>query len=181
MKTPSGSCTFLTRLVFSVFSGIALAAFAVTADAAPGGGDKFTCSIANPGTVTAGQQKTFTGTVSGGKSPYTVVWTFQNATPGTVTTPGVQPGNTTANTTFNQNAAGTRTVSMTATGAAGSNPKTCSASLQVTVLASVGGTPTARGDTYATPVGKTLTVQLSRVSGVLYNDFDTNVATGTIW
>jgi hypothetical protein len=31
--------------------------------------------------------------------------------------------------------------------------------------------PTARGDTYATPVGKTLDVVASRVSGVLYNDF----------
>ncbi|MGB5474072.1 MAG: PKD domain-containing protein [Gammaproteobacteria bacterium] len=30
---------------------------------------------------------------------------------------------------------------------------------------------TARGDTYATPVGNTLTVSASRVSGVLYNDF----------
>ena len=37
-----------------------------------------------------------------------------------------------------------------------------------------GGDPTARGDTYATAVGKTLEVQLSRVSGVLYNDFDTD-------
>jgi hypothetical protein len=36
----------------------------------------------------------------------------------------------------------------------------------------------ARGDTYATPAGKTLTVQLSRVSGVLYNDFDTDDLTG---
>jgi hypothetical protein len=35
--------------------------------------------------------------------------------------------------------------------------------------------PVARGDTYATAIGKTLTVQLSRVSGVLYNDFDTDV------
>jgi len=32
-------------------------------------------------------------------------------------------------------------------------------------------TPTARGDTYATPIGKTLNVTASRVSGVLYNDF----------
>jgi hypothetical protein len=31
--------------------------------------------------------------------------------------------------------------------------------------------PTARGDAYATPVGKTLDVAASRVSGVLYNDF----------
>jgi len=36
----------------------------------------------------------------------------------------------------------------------------------------VGATgPTARGDAYATPVDKTLTVAASRVSGVLYNDF----------
>jgi VCBS repeat-containing protein len=41
-----------------------------------------------------------------------------------------------------------------------------------------GNAPTARGDTYATPVGKTLTVQLSRVSGVLYNDFATDPLTG---
>ena len=40
------------------------------------------------------------------------------------------------------------------------------------------GDPTARGDTYATPAGKTLTVQTSRVSGVLYNDFDTDPTTG---
>ena len=37
-----------------------------------------------------------------------------------------------------------------------------------------GGTPVGRGDTYATPVGTPLNVTASRVSGVLYNDFDTN-------
>ena len=37
---------------------------------------------------------------------------------------------------------------------------------------------TARGDTYGTPAGKTLTVPLSRVSGVLYNDFDNDPVTG---
>jgi hypothetical protein len=37
-----------------------------------------------------------------------------------------------------------------------------------------GGNPVARGDTYATPLGKQLTVTASRVSGVLYNDFDTS-------
>ena len=40
------------------------------------------------------------------------------------------------------------------------------------------GTPIARGDTYATAVGKELVVQLSRVSGVLYNDFDTELQSG---
>ena len=42
------------------------------------------------------------------------------------------------------------------------------------------GDPTARGDTYATAIGKRLTVQLSRVSGVLYNDFDTDAAGANI-
>jgi hypothetical protein len=42
----------------------------------------------------------------------------------------------------------------------------------VTTTLAVGVTgPTARGDAYATPVGKTLDVAVSRVSGVLYNDF----------
>jgi cytochrome c5 len=40
-----------------------------------------------------------------------------------------------------------------------------------------GGIPTARGDTYGTPLGKQLVVQLSRISGVLYNDFDTDPLT----
>ena len=35
-----------------------------------------------------------------------------------------------------------------------------------------GGTPVARGDLYSTPVGVTLNVTASRLSGVLYNDFD---------
>jgi len=42
--------------------------------------------------------------------------------------------------------------------------------------AAASGDPIARGDTYATAVGKELTVQLSRVSGVLYNDFDTDTS-----
>ena len=42
----------------------------------------------------------------------------------------------------------------------------------VTTTIIVGATgPTARGDAYATPIGKTLNVAASRVSGVLYNDF----------
>ncbi len=40
-----------------------------------------------------------------------------------------------------------------------------------TTIAVAGAGPTARGDTYATPIGKTLNVAASRVSGVLYNDF----------
>jgi hypothetical protein len=39
---------------------------------------------------------------------------------------------------------------------------------------------TARGDTYATPVGKLLEVTASRVSGVLYNDFGPEGATLTV-
>ena len=64
------------------------------------------------------------------------------------------------------------TVSVTDDGAP---PLTTDVAFQWIVNAqAVGGDPIARGDTYATAVGKTLTVQLSRVSGVLYNDFDTD-------
>jgi hypothetical protein len=40
------------------------------------------------------------------------------------------------------------------------------------------GDPTARGDTYATPTGKVLSIRPTRISGVLYNDFDTDETTG---
>jgi hypothetical protein len=42
--------------------------------------------------------------------------------------------------------------------------------------ASANGTPVGRGDTYATPVGTTLNVAVSRVSGVLYNDYATDAS-----
>jgi hypothetical protein len=45
------------------------------------------------------------------------------------------------------------------------------ATVTITVNDPNAGGPTARGDAYATPVGKTLDVAVSRVSGVLYNDF----------
>jgi hypothetical protein len=64
MKTPH-NCGFLIRLVYCVFSGIALVGFAVTADAA-----KFRCSIADPGPITTGTSVTFTGNVSGDTQPY---------------------------------------------------------------------------------------------------------------
>jgi len=46
------------------------------------------------------------------------------------------------------------------------------------VMPQTGVAPTARGDTYATPVGRRLDVIASTVSGVLYNDFDIDPATG---
>jgi VCBS repeat-containing protein len=49
------------------------------------------------------------------------------------------------------------------------------ATVTITITAqSANGSPVGRGDTYATPVGTTLNVATSRVSGVLYNDFDTD-------
>ena len=173
MKTHSGNCGYLSRLLVSAFSGIAWVTFSVAANAA----GQVSCSIANPGTIHQGTPVTFTGTVAGAKPPYTVTWTFPNATPGTVTTPNVPAGNTTANTTFTST--GSKTVTLKATDSSGGKkPKTCSASRTVTVSAPANVPPTARGDTYATPAGKQLVVQLSRVSGVLYNDFDTDPVTG---
>ncbi len=173
MKTHSGNCGYLSRLLVSAFSGIAWVTFSVAANAA----GQVSCSIANPGTIHQGTPVTFTGTVAGAKPPYTVTWTFPNATPGTVTTPNVPAGNTTANTTFTST--GSKTVTLKATDSSGGKkPKTCSASRTVTVSAPANVPPTARGDTYATPAGKQLVVQLSRVSGLLYNDFDTDPLTG---
>ena len=50
------------------------------------------------------------------------------------------------------------------------------ATVTITIAAGgvTGGTPVGRGDTYATPVGTPLNVTASRLSGVLYNDFDTD-------
>ena len=60
-------------------AGQALAAKPVT-------NGKFTCSIADPGPITAGTPVTFSGTLSGSKPPYNVTWTFPDATP-----PGTSP------------------------------------------------------------------------------------------
>ena len=139
------------------------------------------CSIADPGPITAGTPVTFTGTLSGGNPPYAVTWTFQDATPPKVTTPTVQPGNTTASATFNSQGQKNVSLSATDTPKGKSKPATCSPSRTVTVSPTPpkpGAAPTARGDTYATPVGKTLKVTASSVSGVLYNDFYTDPATG---
>jgi len=59
--------------------------------------------------------------------------------------------------------------------AADANHGSATSNTVTTTINVVGGgniPPTARGDAYATPAGKTLTVSASRVSGVLYNDFD---------
>jgi hypothetical protein len=136
------------------------------------------CSIAGPATVTVGESATYTATLSGGQMPYKVTWTFSTgtpptATPATATTDNVQSGKTTAATTFTS--AGQRTISLSAQD---SSLLSCSATLAVTASSSAPTGPTARGDTYGTPLGKTLTIAASRVSGVLYNDFYIDPATG---
>ena len=170
MKTPSSSRRVLTRLVFSLVSVFALAALASPASAK----GKFTCTIADPGPIDPGTPVTFTGTLSGGKPPYTVEWTFPNGTPETKTSePGaVGEGETQATTTFGVGPVEPVVLTATETGGSG-KAKSCSTSFAFTF-----GRPVARGDTYATPAGKQLRVQLSRVSGVLYNDFDTDETTG---
>ena len=142
-----------------------------------GNGGGVQCAIADPGAVTVNALVAFSATVSGGKSPYAVEWTFTNATPGGVNASNVQPGNTAAATTFT--ATGTQTASLSVTDAGkGNKAKTCDASLDVMVAGPANAPPTARGDTYGTPVGKQLVVQKSRVSGVLYNDFDSDPDSG---
>jgi hypothetical protein len=53
----------------------------------------------------------------------------------------------------------------------GTDTSASPATVTITVNDPNAAGPTARGDAYATPVGKTLDVVASRVSGVLYNDF----------
>ena len=186
MITKPACCGFLNRLVFTVFTGIVLAFFSMTAAATEESAIdengqvtpyKLTCSIADPGPITMGVPVTLTATLSGNTPPYKVLWYFPTATPQVVQTPDVQPGDTTATTTFN--VVGQQTVFLKGT-ASGVNEKlrTCRTTREVTVVPPAGGEPIARGDAYATPLGKMLTVQASRVSGVLYNDFDTDYVTG---
>ena len=159
-------------IVFVVLTGQVMAA-------KPGTSGKLTCSITDPGPITAGVEVTFAGRVSGSNPPYSVHWTFQDATPPAVDTSDVQADiDTTASTTFNS--AGVKTVQLEATDTpkGKGKAKTCTATRSVSVSPVASAGPTARGDTYATPVGKTLTVKAATVSGVLYNDFVTDPVSG---
>ena len=169
--------------------------------AKPTGSPNVTCSIDDPGTITAGEPAGFEATISGGTPPYSLKW---GSTPDGIWND--------SQVTFPTD--GTKTVTLDVTDSKpNGNPKTCSASRQVTVDAAPPSCtpteevetscsdgldndcngltdgadpscqvssvpPTARGDTYATPVGKTLTVVAARVSGVLYNDFAIDPDTG---
>ncbi len=110
-----------------------------------------------PYTGTAGTPVTFNGSGSSDSdgSIVSYAWTFGDGANGA----GMSPSHTYA-------AAGTYTVSLTVT-------DNDSASTTATTTAAISGAGgiTSRGDTYATPVGTTLNVTASRISGVLYNDF----------
>jgi len=190
MKIQSGGCNQLPRFFSVVFAVFILAAFAVTANA--GKLPPPTCSIDVPvDPIVVGQPVTFTGNVNDGQPPYRVGWKFKNANPKKGVTKDAGSIDI-KETTFKKT--GQQTVVLTAQY---QHSKKCMTSVDVTVmdatsssappvaggevstpLADGGGTPTSRGDAYATPVGKTLTIQVSRVSGVLYNDFDTDPVSG---
>ena len=164
------------RYTFSVVSAFVISCVVATAQAAPGGGGggkgKLNCSILTPpGAIVTNSEVQFTAPVVGGKpfdtEPYyTYEWTATNATP-------AMASDSSFTTTFDS--AGAQTVSLVVSDSS-KNPKSSSCSLQV-MADPAGGTPIARGDTYGTPLGKQLVVQRSRVSGVLYNDFDTDELT----
>jgi len=143
------------------------------------------CSISGPGEIIAGEPVTFTAdwaNFSGSKSPYTVSWTSDpDATLDPPRETGLQSDTADSDVTFAT--AGQKTVQIfvvdtpmgSTRGKGNPKPKTCAATLTVMVEEGQAGTqPIARGDTYSTPMGKELVVQYSRISGVLYNDFDTD-------
>jgi hypothetical protein len=135
------------------------------------------CGVAPASTeITQGQPVDFTATWKSGSQPYTVDWVFQDASPGTAQTADVGKARTaTESTSFDST--GGKTVSITVTDNEGA---TCAGATFVQVQAGdgVAGNPVGRGDTYATPIDTELSIQASRVSGVLYNDFDTDAVTG---
>jgi PKD repeat protein len=104
---------------------------------------------------TVGAAVTFNGSGSSdaGGSIVSYAWNFGDGSTGT----GVGP-------THTYTAAGSFTVTLTVTDNGGLTNT-------ATTTATITGGVTARGDTYATPVGTTLNVAASRISGVLYNDF----------
>jgi hypothetical protein len=169
------SCESRRRSHAAIAAGAMLAALSLPSAQALAA--RFTCSIGDPGPITAGVPATFTGTVSGGNPTYTVTWASNpDGSWSPETSSNVPPGNTTSDATFPTEGDKTVQLFVTDTPRGRGKPKTCTASRTVTVEPGTGqgGQPTARGDTYATAVGKTLTVDVSRVSGVLYNDFDTD-------
>ena len=95
------------------------------------------------------------------------------------TTKGTLTPNANGSFTYNYTGTGTLPTTDTFTYKAreGQTPFQLSNTATVTITisaASANGSPVGRGDTYATPVGTTLNVAASRISGVLYNDFDTD-------
>jgi hypothetical protein len=168
----SRACKVFTSPTSFLLFIIFLIAFTTTAHAG-----KFTCSIDDPGTVVTNTPVSFSANVNGAKPPYMVTWTFPSATPDQETQQDVPAGNiSTGDITFNE--AGQVTVILDVSDSSkGKSPKTCRATRMIDVQ-QLATAPTARGDTYSTPVGKTLTVEAATVSGVLYNDFIVDADTG---
>ena len=130
-----------------------------SATISPAGNIPPTADANGPYSGTVGSPVTFDG--SGSNDPDGTItdydWDFGDGNTGT----GVSPSHSYATD-------GTFTVSLTVTDDGGA---TDTAQSSATITDPGAGGPTARGDAYATPVGKTLDVAVSRVWGVLYNDF----------
>jgi PKD repeat protein len=133
---------------------------------AGGGNQDPVCTIDSPATdvtITEGDSVNYAGTATDADGTIaSYAWSFPGGTPSSSS--AEDPGNVTYNT------AGTYVTSFSATD---NESASCAADTRTITVEQVGGgdTPTARGDAYATPIGKTLSVTASAVSGVLYNDF----------
>ncbi len=171
-------------LVLYMFAGLMLTLTASSALAKPP-----SCQIVSPAgspiEITAGDSLTYDGRVTEGDDPYQVSWSFEGGTPASDSGTIRRKGSSHTSEPVTYDTPGSYTTSFVAVD---KNDETCTAStVTVNVLGDQGDgggdvppdgeVPpdetgvTARGDTYATPVGRRLDVAASRVSGVLYNDF----------
>ena len=114
-----------------------------------------------PYTGTAGTSVTFngSGSMDADGNIVSYAWDFGDSMTGS----GVSQSHTYA-------AAETYTVTLTVTDNDGASSMTTT-----TATISASGEVTSRGDTYATPVDTALNVTASRISGVLYNDFERSI------
>ena len=140
---------------------------------APDGSAVYTLSVTNNDTAACPGTTTFSIAIdseTGDTGSFGLPSALSTST--VVLSPGASDSSATLTVTGNGTGANADTLTSTVSISDNTNHNGQDQSDSVTTTIVVAtDTPVARGDAYATPVGKTLDVAASRVSGVLYNDF----------